>query len=378
VSRAFRGDHRNATLAPYVYRAAPFSRRRVARTPFIKIDRYEALIVRRRSLLLAAVPAGLVTLAGCGDDKSGQGRAGTNSSPAATAHSPAPSAKVVEGPLPAITAGTKFGQKPTVAKGSGAPSKDLAVKTVIAGGGRTVAENDYVQAHYLGQIWDTAKVFDNSYDRKTPLLIQLRQGGIIDGWRYALEGKKAGSRVLMSVPSSLGYGAQGNAQAGIKGTDTLVFVVDIQNTFNGRSSAKGKDVAQGDAGLPKVGTNTDGKAPSIEVPKGKAPGGLVAHYVIEGDGPEVAADSTVLVQYKGVLWDGGKEFDSTYGRGELTAFSLQQVVKGWAQGLTGKKVGSRVLVVVPPKLGYGDKPPAGSGIKKDSTLVFSVDILAKM
>ncbi|MDR3036758.1 MAG: FKBP-type peptidyl-prolyl cis-trans isomerase [Kitasatospora sp.] len=46
--------------------------------------------------------------------------------------------------------------------------------------------------------------------------------------------------------------------------------------------------------------------------------------------------------------------------------------------MTGKKVGSRVLVVVPPKLGYGDNPPAGSDIKKDSTLVFSVDILAKM
>ncbi|OIJ92441.1 FKBP-type peptidyl-prolyl cis-trans isomerase [Streptomyces colonosanans] len=334
--------------------------------------------MRRRSLLLAAVPAGLVTLAGCGDDKSGRGKADTSSSPSATAGSAPPSPKIVEGPLPAITAGTGFGQKPTVAKGSGSPSKDLAVKTVIAGGGRSVAENDFIQAHYLGQIWDTAKVFDNSYDRKTPLLIQLRQGGIIDGWRYGLVGKKTGSRVLMSVPPTWGYGPQGNPQGGIKGTDTLVFVVDIENTFNGRSSAKGKDVAQDDADLPKVGTNTDGKAPSVDVPKAKAPSGLVARYIIEGDGPKVAADSTVLVQYKGVLWDTGKEFDSTYGRKQLTAFSLQQVVKGWAQGLTGKKVGSRVLVVVPPKLGYGDNPPAGGDIKKDSTLVFSVDILAKM
>jgi peptidylprolyl isomerase len=86
----------------------------------------------------------------------------------------------------------------------------------------------------------------------------------------------------------------------------------------------------------------------------------------------------VLVQYKGVVWDGGKEFDSTYGRKQLTSFSLQQVVKGWSQGLTGKKVGSRVLIVIPPDLGYGDSPPDGSGIGKDSTLVFSVDILAKM
>ncbi|MFE9806928.1 FKBP-type peptidyl-prolyl cis-trans isomerase [Streptomyces sp. NPDC005227] len=333
--------------------------------------------MRRRSLLIA-VPAGLVTLAGCGDDdKSDTAKSSSSPSPSASASAPPPP-KIVDGPLPAITAGTKFGEKPTVAKGSGDPSKDLAVKTVIAGGGKTVAENDYIQANYLGQVWSTAKVFDNSYDRKTPLVIQLAQGGIIDGWRYGLVGKKVGSRVEMAVPPTWGYGTQGNAQAGIKGTDTLVFVVDIENSFNSKSSAKGKDVPQGDAALPKVGTNTDGKAPSIAVPKADAPTKLVAEYVIEGDGAEVAADSSVLVQYKGVLWDGGKEFDSTYSRGQLTSFSLQQVVKGWAQGLTGKKVGSRVLIVIPPKLGYGDKPPAGSGIKKDSTLVFSVDILAKM
>ncbi|MCX4879643.1 MULTISPECIES: FKBP-type peptidyl-prolyl cis-trans isomerase [unclassified Streptomyces] len=335
--------------------------------------------MRRRSLLIA-VPAGLVTIAGCGDDKSDSSKAkeSQSPSPSASATSAAPPPKIVDGPLPAITAGTKFGEKPTVAKGTGDPSKDLAVKTVIAGAGKTVAENDYIQAHYLGQVWDTAKVFDNSYDRKTPLLIQLSQGSIIDGWRYALAGKKAGSRVVFSVPPTWGYGKQGNAQAGIKGTDTLVFVADIQATFNASSSAKGSDVAQNDANLPKVGTNTDGKAPTIDIPKTDAPTKLVADYVIEGDGAVVEAKDSVLVQYKGVFWDGGKEFDSTYSRKALTSFGLQQVVKGWAQGLTGKKVGSRVLIVIPPKLGYGDKPPAGSGIKKDSVLVFSVDILAKI
>nr|WP_203615512.1 FKBP-type peptidyl-prolyl cis-trans isomerase [Streptomyces sp. SID13726] len=321
----------------------------------------------------------MATLAACGDDKSDSSKASDSASPSASASaSQAPPPKIVDGPLPAITAGAKFDEKPTVAKGSGDPSDQLAVKTLIAGNGTTVVEGDYVKANYLGQIWATAKVFDNSYDRKTPLLIQLAQNTIIDGWRYALTGKKAGSRVQFSVPPTWGYGKEGNSQAGIKGTDTLVFVVDLQETFNGKSSAKGKAVAQDDAALPKVGTNTDGKAPSIEIPKKDAPTKLVAEYVLEGDGDEVAADSTLLVQYKGVVWDTGKEFDSTYSRKQLASFSLQQVVKGWAQGLTGKKVGSRVLISIPPKLGYGDNPPAGSGIEKDSTLVFTVDILAKM
>ena len=327
---------------------------------------------------MIAVPAGLVTLAGCGDDKADSSKASDSASPTAPATSAAPSPKIVDGPLPAITAGTRFDEKPTVAKGSGTPSKDLAVKTVVAGGGRAVAEGDYIQANYLGQIWDTAKVFDNSYDRKTPLVIQLAQGSIIDGWRYALTGKKLGSRVQFSVPPTWGYGEQGQSQAGIKGTDTLVFVVDLQGTFNATSSAKGTEVAQDDANLPKIGTNTDGKAPSVEVPKTDPPKKLVANYVIEGDGAEVGAQDSVLVQYKGVQWTGGKEFDSTYGRKALTSFSLQQVVKGWSQGLTGKKVGSRVMIVIPPDLGYGDTPPEGSGIAKGATLVFTVDVLAKM
>ncbi|MEU6224289.1 FKBP-type peptidyl-prolyl cis-trans isomerase [Streptomyces sp. NPDC047042] len=334
--------------------------------------------MRRRSVLLA-VPAGLVTLAGCGDDKSDKSKASDSSpSPSASGPSAAPAPKIVDGPLPAVTAGAKFGEKPTVAKGSGEPSKDLAVKTLLAGGGKTVAENDYVVANYLGQIWDSAKVFDNSYDRGTALVIQLAQGKIIDGWRYALTGKKAGSRVEMSIPPTWGYGTSGNSQAGIKGTDTLVFVVDVQDTFNAKSSAKGKVVPQDDPALPKVGTNTDGAAPSIEVPKSAAPTKLVANYVIEGDGEVVKETESVLVQYKGVLWDTGKEFDSSYNNGQLVSFGLSQVVKGWAQGLTGKKVGSRVMISIPPALGYGDNPPQGSGIEKDSVLVFSVDILAKM
>ncbi|MGW0625116.1 FKBP-type peptidyl-prolyl cis-trans isomerase [Streptomyces sp. NPDC002758] len=340
--------------------------------------------MRRRSVLLAAVPAGLVTLAACGGDKSDSSKASESPSPSPSpsgSASAAPPPKIVGGPLPAITAGTKFDEKPTVAKGPGDPSTNLAVKTVIAGGGKTVAENDFVQANYLGQIWATAKVFDNSYDRGTPLVLQLAQGGVIDGWRYALAGRKVGSRVLMAVPPTWGYGKSGNSQAGIKGSDTLVFVVDLLNSFNSKSSAQGKAVAQSDAALPRVGTNTNGEAPSIGIPKSDPPKELVSNYVLEGDGAEVKAEQTILCQFKGVVWDGGKTFEQTYGSGRLSQFSvgqMQQIIKGLAQGVTGKKIGSRVLIVVPPELGYGDTPPSGGVIKKGATLVFSVDILAAM
>ncbi|MFB7780242.1 FKBP-type peptidyl-prolyl cis-trans isomerase [Streptomyces bauhiniae] len=333
--------------------------------------------MRRRSLLMAAVPAGLVTLAGCGDGDSKSSKASASPSPSAS--SPPPP-KIVEGPLPAITAGTKFGEKPTVAKGSGDPSKDLAVKTVIAGNGRTVAENDFIKANYLGQIWSSGKVFDSSYDRN-PLVLQLAQGSIIDGWRYALTGKKIGSRVEIAVPPTWGYGPSGNEQAGIKGTDTLVFVIDLLDSFNTKSSAKGKEVPQTDAALPKVATNTDGSLPKVTLPKSDPPKKLVSNYVLEGDGDEVTKKQAILCQFQGLEWQGGRTFQKTYGSGRLSQFSveqMEQVVKGLAQGVTGKKVGSRVLIVVPPDLGYGDNPPSGSGIKKGATLVFTVDILAAM
>ena len=334
--------------------------------------------MRRRSLLLAVLPAGLISLAGCGGGKSGSGKTGDSPSPSASS---APPPKIVDGPLPAVTAGAKFGEKPTVAKGTGTPSKDLAVRTLIAGSGRAVAENDVVKADYLGQIWDSAKVFDNSYDRKAPLVIPLAQGSIIDGWRYALAGKKVGSRVEISVPPALGYGASGDSRAGIKGTDTLVFVIDLIEAYDSRSSATGKPVAQNDAALPKVATGTDGTPPKVTVPKGAPPKKLVSAYVLEGDGPEVKADQTVVCQFQGLVWDSGKTFEQTYGSGRLAQFplpQLQQAVKGLAQGLTGKKVGSRVLVVVPPELGYGNTPPSGGVVKKGSTLVFTVDILATL
>ncbi len=337
--------------------------------------------MRRRSVLLA-VPALMLTAAGCGNDDKGSDSASSSSPTPSGSTGATPSAsataapKIVDGPVPAVTAGQSFGQKPTVAKGTGAPSKDLAVRTVIAGDGPVIASGDYIQVNYLGQIWDSAKVFDTSFGRG-PYTNVIGQGKVIPGWDKALVGKKVKSRVEMAIPPSLGYGSAGNAQAGIKGTDTLVFVVDVLQRFNGKSSATGKKVPQSDKKLPTVGANTDGKAPDITVPKGaKPPAKLVSEYVIEGDGAVVKASDTLLLQYKGVVWDTGKEFDSTYQRGELAAFPLAQLIKGWQQGLAGKKAGSRVMLVTPPDVAYGAQPPSGSGIPANATLVFCLDILA--
>ncbi|NGO75347.1 FKBP-type peptidyl-prolyl cis-trans isomerase [Streptomyces sp. YC504] len=321
--------------------------------------------MRRRLAGLVLVPLLLLSTAACGDDK------GSDSDSSSSA--------VSKGGLPAITAGEKFGEKPTLAKGKGTPPKDLKVEVISEGKGEPLADGDKAQVNYLGQLWDGDKPFDNSFDRGQPFDVTLGGGGVIEGWQQALKGQKQGSRLEVSIPPELGYGDQG--QGDIPPGATLVFVMDVVKATKGTPIPKkiegGKVVDQTDASLPKIGTNEDGKEPEVTIPSDKdAPGKLVSNYVIEGTGDELKATDTVAVSYVGKLWKDGKTFDSSYKNGQPVTFPLNQVIPGWSKGLEGKKVGSRVLLVVPPADGYGDQ--AQGPIPAKSTLVFAVDILAKM
>ncbi|MGO1630249.1 MAG: FKBP-type peptidyl-prolyl cis-trans isomerase, partial [Microbacterium sp.] len=76
--------------------------------------------------------------------------------------------------------------------------------------------------------------------------------------------------------------------------------------------------------------------------------------------------------YTGVTWDERTVFDSSWDRGAAT-FEMANLIPGFTQGLTGQTVGSQVLIVVPPELGYGDQ--ASGAVPAGATLVFVVDIL---
>ncbi len=80
---------------------------------------------------------------------------------------------------------------------------------------------------YTGVNWRTKKVFDSSWSRSTPFALNIGVGQVIKGWDTGLIGQTVGSRVMLVIPPAEGYGKTGSSQAGIKGTDTLVFVVDI-------------------------------------------------------------------------------------------------------------------------------------------------------
>ncbi len=102
--------------------------------------------------------------------------------------------------------------------------------------------------------------------------------------------------------------------------------------------------------------------------------GLLYRVMVQGDGETPTEDSTVTVHYRGMLTD-GTEFDSSYRRNEPTSFGVTGVIPGWTEMLQLMNVGSKVEVVIPPGLAYGERG-AGAAIPPGATLVFEIELLA--
>ena len=115
--------------------------------------------------------------------------------------------------------------------------------------------------------------------------------------------------------------------------------------------------------------------PEVEVPDGPAPKELVVEDLVEGTGREAKAGDTVTVDYVGVLYDDGEQFDASWDSGQPFTFTLGagEGIEGWDNGVEGMKVGGRRRLVIPPNLAYGTEgaPPA---IPPNATLVFVVDL----
>ena len=242
-----------------------------------------------------------------------------------------------------------YGSKPTFTFPTDKPPAGLQKQVLREGKGPVVAKGDLLVGDYLGQVWK-GEVFDNSYDRKAASGFVIGNGKVIPGWDEVLVGVKAGSRVLMSLPPDKGYGAQGNAQAGIKGTDTLVFVVDVVASYgkNATGDAAAVDQKAAVAGLTVAGAL--GKEPTLAVAKGaKAPTKPALTVLAKGTGAAVAGGSLV-VQFvatdytgksAGSTWTDAPAAVTVSETGSATPFDLAR----------GVPLGSRVLLQFPGQTG---------------------------
>jgi peptidylprolyl isomerase len=270
-----------------------------------------------------------------------------------------------------------YGSQPKVSIPAAAPEGKLVIDTPIDGKGPVLRKGDLVIADYVGYTWNAKsnRLLASSYTGGHPGAFP--RGALVPGLEKALDGQRVGTRVLTVVPPKEGYGPKGYPTLRIAGSDSLVYVLDVVGRYPKTDTARGTPRSQRDPRLPQVAAGRPGQPPTVKIPRAAPPRKLLARTLIEGSGQPVRGGQVVALQYTGVLWRDGKVFDSSWraGRVYATTIGRGQVVKGLDEGVVGQKVGSRVLLVVPPAWGYGAKGLEQVGIRGTDTLVFAVDIL---
>ena len=220
---------------------------------------------------------------------------------------------------------------------------------------------------YNGETGDL--IGQTKYDGTDAQTTTLDETVMVKGFISTIQCATPGSRIV-SVISSSDLLDQNGQLIGALGKDTsVVFVVDVDSTSLPR--ANGQDQPAQD-GFPSVVLDAEG-VPGVTIPSFKAPSDLKIEVLKQGNGPVVKENSTVTIHYTGVLWSDGTVFDSSWETKKPLTYPLNKFVPGFTQALIGQKVGSQIVAVIPPELGYGNQDygniPAGS------TLVFVIDIL---
>ncbi len=311
----------------------------------------------RTSLRTSAAELALGLLLGA---CSGEAATDTPTTPAATEEAPdaAPTATAEDiAALEAVEISGEGGETTVTLPTTPFSVSAATARLVSEGDGEEIAEGDLIELH---STWFDGK--DGSTAQSTwadkPEQMVVSEASLAPVLADILIGGKVGVKFAFAVPS---------------GEDTAsVAVGEVVAKRPGRAVGTPVEPA---AGLPTIELLDNG-APTMAEPVNADPTGeLIVQPLIEGAGPEVAAGQTVTVHYTGWLW-GGKQFDSSWDRGMTFAvdnIGQGSVIAGWNEGLVGQKVGSQVMLVVPPEKGYGDEEQ--QGIPPGSTLVFVVDIL---
>ena len=313
----------------------------------------------------------VLALAACGSPSA------TPTSSASASTSATPSASATPTATPTATVATvdsldgikvtgKRLAKPTVSFKAPLAIDKTRVEVLEAGSGPGALADGNVTVHYYGVDGRTGKEFDESFSDGAPVTFSLAQ--VVPGFTKGLTGQKAGSRVLIAMPGADGYDSGGgNPEAGIEVGDTLIFVVDVISVSVAAPSGK---VITPPAGLPTVTAGSD--KPTVTIPSGNPPARMVNQPLIEGTGAKVAEDDTITARYVGFSWKTGKLIDD--GFDTPTSGALTDLIPGWQTGLLGKRVGSRVLLVLPPADGFpqgSNNPPVEAG----DTVVYVIDLL---
>lgn len=314
-----------------------------------------------KRVLAAVCTVGLcVTLAACGSGDSGSSskKSGDDSSQS-SGSSALKNMKKIAG----ITATGTLGEKPKVSFKAPKTVDNNSYAVLQEGNGATIADGDRLCSQGIAISVKDGSELASTWEKNTPdcsTVVTSDTSQMTENYYKIFKSLKLNSTVAFGVNDSNSSGT------------SYLMVLTLVSKSKDLKKATGEKVADIPADLPKVTLAKDGK-PSIDMNGYKGSDSLISQDLIKGKGAVVKDTQSVVAHYTGWLLD-GTQFDSSWDRGQSSAFSLDSVIKGWKQGLAGHTVGSQVLLVVPPSLGYGNKDQ--EKIPANSTLVFVVDILA--
>ena len=276
--------------------------------------------------------------------------------------------------LEAVSVSGEIGSAPNVTWNQAVEVDELDTEVLVEGEGDPVAADDQVITHvWIGNGFSQRQEF-STYDEGNPEVLTVGDPEMLGAFETALTGARIGSRVLVVAPPADAFGEAGNPNLDIGNEDDVVFILDL--TAKVLTEPSGTPV-EPPVDAPRV-LETDGEPTAIDFSSAatKPPTKLQVIPLVRGDGEPVADQDTIRADYLGQVYRSEQIFDQSFDKQpyETLIGKNAPVIAGWNQALVGQPVGSRVLLVIPPGLAYGDQKQAK--IPAGSTLTFVIDILA--
>jgi FKBP-type peptidyl-prolyl cis-trans isomerase len=242
----------------------------------------------------------------------------------------------------------------------------LQYEIIKKGTGKKPTVADQVQTHYHGTLID-GTIFDSSVDRGQPATFGV--GQVIQGWQEGIPLMSEGAKYKFYIPQELAYGMQSPSPK-IPAGSTLIFEVELLDIIPApKTSTTPKEVATSP-------TNEEGIKFLEENAKKKGvitlPSGLQYMVIVKGNGPKPTLTDKVQTHYHGTLID-GTVFDSSVDRGQPATFGVNQVIKGWQEGIPLMSEGAKYRLFIPQHLAYGMR--ATGKIPAGSALIFDVELI---